>query len=274
MATFEKVSYMFIDGGYLDSLLDKFSQEFFNGESIEIHYGNLKYGNKRAFYYNALPGQRKTESDYEYELRLLVQINRYKEIGKLPGFHFREGVVRRESKKNIQKKVDILMAVDMLSHTIAHNMDQVVLLTGDLDFQPVLDALVQAGIYTRLIYLPENTSDELISSADESYPINIETIKGWSTESFRNKFKYPQLITATEEQYQNIENHLPLDEAKLIKKGILTKNQNISLFEINNIFTAVFSWDSNPDYLCYLTHNDPVILEKYILSRYGSVKWN
>jgi uncharacterized LabA/DUF88 family protein len=266
MAPIQSVSYLFIDGGYLDCILEKFSKLFFNKETIDFDYRKLKSSYKRAFYYNSLPGKKSDETPEEYDIRSKIQNEKFKNIGRLPGYHFREGVVRRESKKNTQKKVDILMAVDMLSHTISHNMDSVSLLTGDLDFQPVLDALVQAGMYTRLIYLPENTSDELISSADESYPINLSSFLYWLSESFLNKYPIPEILHQI--------NPEPIKGATLIKNGVYMETKEAYLYKrVDGKFVADLEQEKGEPSRRFIIHKDPEFIQNYIISCYGAISW-
>ncbi|MBD2254416.1 NYN domain-containing protein [Nostoc parmelioides] len=47
--------------------------------------------------------------------------------------------------KKEQKEIDIMIAVDMLTHSFQKNMDEATLLAGDLDFKPLIDALVLNG---------------------------------------------------------------------------------------------------------------------------------
>lgn len=79
----------------------------------------------------------------------------------------------------------------MLSHTLKGNMDGATLLAGDLDFEPLINALVDAGMYTTLWYEQCSTSDELISSADSSQIIDVRQIYSWASDYFRDSHPIP-----------------------------------------------------------------------------------
>jgi hypothetical protein len=52
-------------------------------------------------------------------------------------------------------------------------MHKATLLSGDLDFKPLIDALVQEGMFVTLWYPPRETAKELIAAADSSVPLHI-----------------------------------------------------------------------------------------------------
>jgi uncharacterized LabA/DUF88 family protein len=52
-------------------------------------------------------------------------------------------------------------------------MHQATLLTGDNDFKPLIDALVQDGLFVTLMYPPDETSRELMQAADARTPWTI-----------------------------------------------------------------------------------------------------
>lgn len=268
MAHYQNVTYMFIDGGYFDSVLEKVSKLFFKGEPVDIDYAKLKGTYKRAFYYNSLPAQRVEEDKEEFKKRFESVQRKYMAISEIHGFHVREGVVRRESKKNKQKKVDILMAVDMLMHTMAHNMDSVIILTGDLDFQPAIDALVQAGMYTNLLYFPDNTSKDLVSSADVGYKITIDSIRQWCTDEFINRFTFPRIQ----------ESRFPLlsESAKVIKRGKFEDGKELTYYQDDNKYVITFQSIKHldPEVITYCNDLDATLLENYVYHKFGKVEWD
>jgi len=86
-----------------------------------------------------------------------------------------------------------MIAVDMLRHSFRKNMDKATLLTGDLDFKHLLDALVLEGMYTTLWYDPRITSKELLYAADSNQVIHLSYIYSHSTDSFKAKHPAPQI---------------------------------------------------------------------------------
>src|SRR5262249_1176454 len=58
------------------------------------------------------------------------------------------------------------LAVQALMHVFRRNTRVLTLLTGDLDFKPLVEALVQEGAYVTLAYEKRTTARELIYAAD------------------------------------------------------------------------------------------------------------
>jgi len=73
--------------------------------------------------------------------------------------------------------VDVLLAVDAMS--TSRRFDRIVLLSGDGDFGPLLEALRLAGKTTVLVSLPIVTSQRLIRAADQF--VNLEGLISRST---------------------------------------------------------------------------------------------
>jgi hypothetical protein len=69
-----------------------------------------------------------------------------------------------------------MIAVEMLTHSFRRNMHEATLLTGDLDFKPLIDALVQEGMFVTLWYPPGTTSKELIAAADRSQRLSVASV--------------------------------------------------------------------------------------------------
>ena len=195
----EKVKYLFIDGGALDSTLQQFSNELFDGLPIEIDYLSLAKGFQKVFYYDSLPAQKKNEEDANYRERLKPTIKLFNHLRSLDRFHLYEGTARFRNRKRgqEQKQVDIMIAVDMLTHTFGGNMNEATLLTSDLDFKPLLDALVQQGMNVSLWYQKNRANYELVDAADIKTPLTINKVSGWFTNEFRHQAKLPDIKNNT-----------------------------------------------------------------------------
>ncbi len=80
---------------------------------------------------------------------------------------------------NIKANVDMEMALEIL--TSAPHLDEVILITGDGDFAPLVDHLCRMGKVTKVIGPDRFTSPDLIRACDEF--INLSDIEGvltWS----------------------------------------------------------------------------------------------
>ena len=75
-------------------------------------------------------------------MRIAAEESKYDQIQSVPGFHVRLGtVVGSKPRRLRQKEVDVQLAVDMLIHASRKNMSSATLITGDLDFRPVVRSL-------------------------------------------------------------------------------------------------------------------------------------
>jgi uncharacterized protein (TIGR00288 family) len=75
---------------------------------------------------------------------------------------------------NIKASMDIEMALEILS--MAPHLDEVVLVTGDGDFAPLVDTLSRMGKVVKVIGPDRFTSQDLIHSCDEF--INLSQVEG------------------------------------------------------------------------------------------------
>lgn len=191
----EKVRYLFIDGGCLDSLLETMSNGLFGGTKLEINYHRLAAGFQKVFYYDCLPAKKHGENETDYQNRIQTKVDLFNDLRSVDRFHVYEGTARYRDKRRgqEQKQVDIMIAVDMLTHSFRRNMTEATLLTGDLDFKPLIDALVQDGMYVSLWYPKGKTNYELVDSADSRQAITIHQVHGWFTDTFQAKVKTPVL---------------------------------------------------------------------------------
>jgi uncharacterized LabA/DUF88 family protein len=263
------IKYLYIDGAYLDRIIGNFSKEFFGGDPIPIDYAKIRstIGAKRVFYYQGIPLKMDSESEEDYELRIGNQIERLGEISILDGYFVREGVVRCEGKRKRQKKVDILIAVDMLTHSIRGTMDRAILLSGDFDFQPLVDALVQTGMITMIYCDKRSASEDLISSADSCTCISIVVLHGWTTDKFQIDNPLPRCVsTPVRHQF----------ESMLLKSGKNTYGDIVRLFRDDDKYCISFPdiLNRSSDHQIYLWHQDLVFLEKYCTSEGYKILWD
>jgi uncharacterized LabA/DUF88 family protein len=182
-------SYLFIDGAYLRKDFTEQMRSFY-GVIPEFDFVALAASLKseRTYYYDAIDYERHaTESEETSAARVAAAEAVHDHINNLPGFHVREGHVRRSPKRRNreQKAVDVQLAVDALEHAARGNMKLMMLFAGDLDFEPLLASLERLGVRTRLIYVPQHTSKALMQAADEIRKVTLDHFHAWSAPSFR-----------------------------------------------------------------------------------------
>lgn len=187
-----ETKYLFIDGAYFQKGLRDLSEEFYNGATIEIDYNRVRCDFDKVFYYDSIfEEQRSDESESQNQERVRREQDLLNNIRATDGFHVYKGVKVSEKKHREQKQVDILISVHMLRHAFHKTMQRACLLSGDLDFKPLVDALVELGTHVTLWHFADNTSDDLRYAADSHGKLDIETIHSWTTKSFQKLHTIP-----------------------------------------------------------------------------------
>lgn len=214
------IKYLFVDGGYLDRVLCKVSQDFFGSKTpVPIDYSKAFGGYNKVFYYHSLPSKREKERDEDFEIRLQKKKDLFDELRLLPNIHVFEGLTSGKGKSARQKGVDIMIAVDMLRHSFRGNMNKATLLTGDLDFKPLLDALIWEGMFTSVLYSKVSYSKQLLSSADTVQRISIRNIYHWLLDEQKPNYPIPEQI-----------NNFKMAETELIEEGVIN-NDKYEIYE-------------------------------------------
>jgi uncharacterized LabA/DUF88 family protein len=127
----------------------------------------------RAYFYDSLDDTpRLGETDEACRARVAPLEEFFSGVRALSGFHVRLGTVSH-GKKRQQKEVDILLAVDMLTHGFDRNMEKAVLLAGDLDFRPIVEALVRRGVFVEVWYDRSSIAQDLPGAADFGREIRL-----------------------------------------------------------------------------------------------------
>ena len=174
---------IFIDGGYIKKVLESYNRPRIRYETLskELSEG---YDLLRTYYYDCPPYISPQATDKEKQLQ--SNFDRfYKSIESLPRYQIRLGRLARlqtlEGPKFVQKKVDILLAVDLVRLACEHQIQRAVLIAGDSDFVPAIEIAKDAGAVVALYYHSNpKPHDELLQACDERYLIDqafIDRIK-------------------------------------------------------------------------------------------------
>jgi uncharacterized LabA/DUF88 family protein len=189
-----EVHYLFVDGGALRGRLDNLSKRFFGEARLAINFQTLAGNYAKVFYYDAVPVREREESESNYDQRIKPIRDILDSAANVDRLHVYEGDARRRRRRGLeQKKVDVMLTVDMLTHTFRKNMHQATLLTGDNDFKPLIDALVQDWMFVTLMYPPEETSKELLQAADARVPMTMQVLYGYLTDAAKPFFVLPKM---------------------------------------------------------------------------------
>lgn len=259
-----EVSYLFIDGAYLRGVIECFGQECLGDSFPPIDYGLLARGYTKVFYYDCLAPQKVQESVDDYAARISAQEAHFKKLKSLRGWHVVEGIVKRSGKRARQKEVDILISVDMLTHTYRRNMHRLAFIAGDQDFRPLVEAVVREGMFIELWYEPTSASSELVFAADAHRTLDPYVIHSWLERSYQEAHPMPQRHLA---QTKDIGN------GKLIAQAITSSNSNAELYEASNHYTLIQPDDNTYKYFLHMSHTDLDFLKKIYSLSYGNVEW-
>jgi uncharacterized LabA/DUF88 family protein len=261
----EHTTYVFIDGNYLRKVADNFMQEMF-GVASELNFDAIRPGTnvRRVFYYDCLNDLRNNgESDAEFEARVAKQESVFNTIQSLRGFHVRLGSVTGSRRKLRQKKVDISLAVDAMEHAFRGNMSHVCLVSGDLDFAPLVDCLVRIGTYVEIMYERRSAATDLYRAADGSQEITFGSVYHWSTTDFRRRYPIPSGHCGGE---------FP-SGYKSVKIGT-ANGKKVGLYKGSTDFLlAAEQFDPNK-FTLFLQFAEPEFLEKYFRVAYGPLEWS
>jgi len=148
---------IFIDAAYLDSVL---AREF---QRVPIDFGRLATelaaGKEllRAYYYNCPPYQSNPATVDEAQRKASAD-RFYAALKKIPRFDVRLGRLEKRYCQSCnaanfrQKRVDILLAVDLVNLSAKQQISRAVLVAGDSDFLPAVFASKDAGVLVHLYH--------------------------------------------------------------------------------------------------------------------------
>jgi uncharacterized LabA/DUF88 family protein len=164
-----------IDGGYFRSILDT---DFDRPKIDFLKFSDTICGGDerlRTYYYTCMPYQSSPPTDDE-KRRFSAADKFVYTLRNLPRFDVRLGKLAHVGKEFVQKRVDILLAVDLVRMSWGRFIGTAILVTGDSDFVPAVEAAKDAGVLVRLYYSQSSIHDELRSAVDESFVITKELI--------------------------------------------------------------------------------------------------
>lgn len=177
---------VFVDGGYLDKELDD------KRRGNRIDFGKLmrnivqQAGSDkeivRVYYYHCLPYQSSPPTQEQSEkfggaqgfFRALQRTSRFEvRLGRLA---FR-GTRADGTPIFEQKRVDLMLGLDLMSLAAKHIVDEVFIVAGDSDFVPAVNAVKKEGIVVYLVH-GETPHDDLLDEVDERIKITQELVGG------------------------------------------------------------------------------------------------
>ena len=268
--------YFFIDGGYVRKKYANAMSRVFGIENSEPDIARLQtwcYGRvanavpRRFFYYDCLDDIKKdSETEDEFKRRVGHQEAVFKSLQSLPGFHVRLGSLTGIRKKMRQKKVDVLLAVEMLDNAFRKNMDIAVLLAGDSDFTPMTEAVIRLGTWVEVWYDRSGASEELYSTADRGMPLSFNDLWWWGSDEFHARYPLPVC---------QMQVHIVVSgfHPKNAETGKNSNGEAVTLAERGDKAGEFFLYVDSPGGATVLTHSSGDLLKKYYAEQFGNVIW-
>ena len=167
---------IFIDGGYLNRILrNKFDEPRIDYLKLsEEICKSLKVNRLRTYFYHCLPiirdGNAGDKDRHASMQRFLAKLNR------LPRFEVKLGKLQMIGTSFKQKRVDVLMSLDIVNMCFDNQIQQAILIAGDSDFIPAVKTAKNYGGITHLFYHPSSVHDEILDEIDELHVITQELI--------------------------------------------------------------------------------------------------
>ncbi len=171
---------VFIDGGYLERIL----REEYDKARIDFQALSEKLAGDsdilRSYYYHC-PAYQSDPPTEEERLRYSNQRRFFEALERLPRYSVRLGRLARRGPDSRgqyrfeQKRVDILLGVDLVLLAAKQSIQEAVLVAGDSDFIPAISVAKAEGVLIRLVHGPSPHSD-LWREADERVLITQQMI--------------------------------------------------------------------------------------------------
>lgn len=178
-------SAIFIDGGYLRSKIKDFGNINLDFLKLSEKIAKLiKTKRLRTYYYDCLPikisGNAKSEYYYESKKKFGHKISL------LPRFEVKYGELQFIKGIYKQKKIDVLMSLDIIDKCFEKQIQHAVLIAGDSDFIPVIQKAKNYGAIVHLFAHKDSINKEMLEEIDEFHNLNMEFLKDCQLEKINN----------------------------------------------------------------------------------------
>lgn len=165
----EKVA-IFIDGGYLNSILKMLVIKNLDYKKLcdNICERIAKISpvvRLRTYYYDCLP---LICDNKDRDKKRLADKQRFlQRLKRLPRFAVKLGKLQKIGDSFKQKRVDVLMSLDIVDMAFDKTVDHIVVIAGDSDFLPAIETAKDYGAIVHLYYHPQSIHNEVLDVIDE-----------------------------------------------------------------------------------------------------------
>ena len=185
---------IFIDAGFLKTNIGLEDDESISYEKFSNHLAKYSVSGERrepnlirTFYYDGRPDIKDVDSvedENKEAVRKKIEkalkkyednLEKIQDCDKLDIKHGHLIISKKDSSR--QKGVDTLIAIDMITKAYENQYDYAILVAGDADFIPIVNAVKHAGPIVVLAYPRETTySKELSHTVDRRLPLSKDDL--------------------------------------------------------------------------------------------------
>ncbi len=167
---------VFIDGAYIGMATKEVSD---HGQRVMVDFEKMcdelvgPYSRLRTYYYSTLPAD-EDAADHVAKFHDMLRFSSRCEVklGKMKGPY--------EGGKGRQKQVDILLALDMFRLALSGKVDMEILISGDGDYVPALQAVKDQGVLTKIVHIAgTGVENEFKLVADAHLEIGEADFRRW-----------------------------------------------------------------------------------------------
>jgi len=167
---------IFIDGGYLSSKLREFTNSSLDFLKFSEKISKIVNAKRlRTYYYDCLPI--KIKGDEKSERLYAVKKKFCDKIGFLPKFEINYGELQLIKGIYKQKKIDVLMSLDIADKCFESQISHAVIVAGDSDFIPAIKRAKNYGAVVYLVANKDSVNREMVQEVDVFYNLDEEFIK-------------------------------------------------------------------------------------------------
>jgi uncharacterized LabA/DUF88 family protein len=254
-------TYLFIDGGHLREGFKTWASRCY-GTEVQPEISQARFalqaigitgGLEKCFYYDCVDERKnEAESPEEFKHRVAAQEELFNSIRRVPGWHVPEGRLVGSRKQSRQKRVDVLLTVEMLSHAFNKNMGHAILIAGDDDFTPLVSELLRHGTYVTVVSDRLRGWSHLLQAADAGGHMGFRFYWSLAPRAFQDAHSSPS----------RAENVLHSRPGSAVKCGVLSNGISVEIYDSGSRFQLVTRDGSGP-WISRLVGEDSRVLIEY-----------
>jgi len=166
-----------IDSGYVNAIYQEYIKVKINYQKMIADLSSRKEL-LRAYYYYCPPYLSEPPTDDE-KIRQ-SNFNKFLfSLRSIPRLALRQGKLEKRPDGFKQKRVDIMMAVDLVTLSSRDQIQSAIIIAGDSDLIPAIESAKNNGTIIYLYYHKKCVHDELLNACDERIPMDQKLWQKW-----------------------------------------------------------------------------------------------